>query len=223
MSLILIYIALAFTAVALVLMVLPLFGTRRERVRIEFIEHELRTIEALASERSALLQQLRDLEFDRETNKVSEEDYARFKRRYELQAVAVMRQLDALRGGQNWDRLVDQEIASHTDGTFPAGEESDIAEASDASDPDVSPVAVDETDDEPHASESLADASDHSEVEEQPEEETEEDTEDETASDADAEIRCGSCGEELAADDRFCRKCGAATPESQTDAEEVSA
>lgn len=113
MSLILVYIAGAFALTALVFMFRPLFGTRRERVRIEYIEEELRMIEGLASKRAALLQQLRDLEFDRETNKVSDEDYQMYKRRFELHAIGVMKQLDAIRGGQNWDAIVDAELARH--------------------------------------------------------------------------------------------------------------
>jgi hypothetical protein len=217
MSLILIYIAIAFTVVSLVLMMLPLFGTRRERVRVEYIEDELRTIEALAAKRAALLQQLRDLEFDRETDKVSEDDYKRFKRRYELEAVAVMRQLDGLRGGQNWDKLVDAEIRAHLEVSAPDLIDT-VASAtyseSDSSSDDANPVASEQAEEPAQDVAAVESDADPVDAEDEPDDDAEE---------ADGELICGSCGADLAPDDRFCRKCGAATPTSQDDAAEASA
>ncbi len=48
----------------------------------------------LAKERVLLT--LKDLEFDHEMGKISEEDYVDLKARYEAEAVAVIEQLDAL-------------------------------------------------------------------------------------------------------------------------------
>jgi hypothetical protein len=217
MSLILVYIAIAFTVVALVLTVLPLVGTRRERVWVEFIEEELRMIEALASKRAVVLQQLRDLEFDSETDKVSDEDYQRFKRRYELHAVAIMRQLDAIRGGQNWDKIVDAEIKAHMEGHAP-----DLVELSVETDGQDSPVAQAAADSDEHDS---ADAGEEDEEHRDDETSASEGKDELTVAehaDRNGALICGSCGTELDSEDRFCRECGASTPSSQ-DAAEASA
>lgn len=111
MTLPLVFIACAFTLFTIYKMIAPFLEERDEQIRSELLDEELREIELLVARKSALLLALRDIEYDWETAKISEEDYTRFKRSCERQAVAVMRRLDAIHGGRGWEVVIDEELA----------------------------------------------------------------------------------------------------------------
>lgn len=111
MTLLLIIVAAIFTLVAAYHLVLPFLSTHEESLRFEVLDEDLRRVEELAATKATLLQTLRDVEFDYETDKITEADYKALKKRYERQAVEVMRELDELHGGRGWEETIDKELA----------------------------------------------------------------------------------------------------------------
>ena len=111
MTILFIIIAVVFTLAMAVLTIRPFLMTRHRQLNFEMLDEELRQIESLVSRKVALVQALRDIEYDSKTNKISEEDYLRFKKSCERQAVGVMRRLESLHGGnRDWDILIDEAI-----------------------------------------------------------------------------------------------------------------
>lgn len=110
MTYLLIVIAIAFSALMLFQIFAPFLSSRQEQLRFELLDEDLRRIEALVSRKVALVQTLRDLEYDFETAKITEEDYRKFKRSCERQAVAVMRRLDAIHGGRDWEVVIEKAL-----------------------------------------------------------------------------------------------------------------
>jgi ribosomal protein L32 len=90
--------------------VLPFLTTHEQSLRFEVLDEDLRKVEELAARKSALLQTLRDVEFDYETGKITENDYRDLKARYEREAIEVMRELDNLHGGRGWEEAIDAEL-----------------------------------------------------------------------------------------------------------------
>lgn len=76
------------------LAVWPLFA--RARGDVDRREIELRELEA---EKARLMDDLHEVDLDRETGKLSEEDYRANQARLKARAVEVMREIEALRGG----------------------------------------------------------------------------------------------------------------------------
>lgn len=110
MTLLLIIAAAIFTLVTTYHLVLPFLSSHEESLRFEVLDEDLRKVEELVARKTTLLQTLRDVEFDYETSKISEDDYRDLKRRYERQAVEVMRELDNLHGGRGWEEAIDAEL-----------------------------------------------------------------------------------------------------------------
>lgn len=116
MTILFIIIAIAFTLRMVVAMVAPFWGSRKEQLSFELLDEELREVESLVARRVALVQALRDIEYDFKTNKISREDYERFKTSCERQAVGVMRRLDAIHGGdRDWDEVIDRAVQQRLD------------------------------------------------------------------------------------------------------------
>ena len=113
MSFILILIGAFFTLVAVYLTVQPFLKSREEQARLELIDEEIREVELLLARKEALLRGLRELEFDRSTEKISQEDYERFKTKLERQAMGVMRELDQIHGGKGWRAETDAYVKDH--------------------------------------------------------------------------------------------------------------
>lgn len=198
MTLLLVFVGTLFTIFALWRMVSPFAGGLDVTLRLEHLDDEIREIELLVARRQVLLTSLRELEFDRETDKIAPEDYARFRARYEREAVAILKRLDEIHGGQAWQARVDEELAARL-GRAPslsAGGDEDVAGATadDADDADdaaaeaVQPPAHEEP--EPAAHETAAAEPDGAG-----------DTSHATSS-------CASCGEPLDDTDKFCAQCG---------------
>lgn len=93
--------------VAVGLAVWPLFaGSRGEMDRREI---ELRELEA---EKARLLEDLHEVDLDRETGKLSEEDYRANQARLKGRAVEVMRKIEALREGGGGEQPESDETSS---------------------------------------------------------------------------------------------------------------
>ncbi|TXD38965.1 zinc-ribbon domain-containing protein [Lujinxingia vulgaris] len=112
MSLPLLIVAIAFTLWGLLNMLRPFLAQRDAQLRFEVLDEELREIEGLMARKAALVQSLRDIEYDHQTAKISTEDYARFKRSHERRAVAIMRRLDAIHGGREWESHIEDAVAA---------------------------------------------------------------------------------------------------------------
>ncbi len=111
MTLLFVFMALVFTAFTLFKTINPFMGSRKGQLRVELLDDELRNIELLVARKTALVQSLRELEYDWQTSKISEEDYTRFKKSFERQAIGIMRRLDAIHGGRAWEQNIDDELA----------------------------------------------------------------------------------------------------------------
>ncbi len=112
MTLLALVLAVAFTLLMILQMFRPFLYSRDEQLRFELLEQDLREIENLLNRKQALVQMLRDLEYDYETDKIAEDHYRKFRRSCERQAVAVMRRLDSIHGGRGWESLIDQALAT---------------------------------------------------------------------------------------------------------------
>ena len=139
MSFLALIVSVAFTVAMILQMIRPFLASRGDQLRFEVLEDDLREIETLLDRKAALVQMLRDLEYDYETDKIAEEDYRRFKLSCERQAVAVMRRLDTIHGGRHWQTVIDEalaweatsEVATAEDETLPAAAEEDPPQRAD--------------------------------------------------------------------------------------------
>jgi hypothetical protein len=110
MSFILILIGALFTLSAIYFTIQPFLKSREEQARLELIDEEIRAVELLLARKEALVRALRELEFDHSTEKITAEDYERYRLKLERQAIGVMRELDAVHGGKQWREKVDAYI-----------------------------------------------------------------------------------------------------------------
>ena len=110
MTLLLVFVASVFTLFALWLTISP-FVTGTGGLQIEQMDAEVRELEQLTARRAVLLTALRELELDRETNKLADADYERFRKRYEAEAVKILRRIDEIHGGRDWRDRVEHHLA----------------------------------------------------------------------------------------------------------------
>lgn len=110
MALIIVFVAALAALILLYKMVSPFLASRSEQARVDHLEAEIRQVELLAARKNTLVASLRELEYDHQLNKISDEDYERFRARYERQAVGVLRELDAIHGGRGWQDVIEAEI-----------------------------------------------------------------------------------------------------------------
>lgn len=113
MSFLLILIGAFFTLVAVYLTLQPFLKSREEQARLELIDDEIREVELLLARKEGLLRGLRELEFDRSTEKISHEDFERFRIKLERQAMGVMRELDQIHGGKGWRAETEAYVRDH--------------------------------------------------------------------------------------------------------------
>lgn len=109
MTIILIVASAFFTGLMFYKMIWPWLGQRLDDDSVT-LDDEMRQLEELVVQKALLMQNLRELEFDLELEKISQEDYVILKRRYEQQTIGVMRKLDALHGGRDWEAKIEQEL-----------------------------------------------------------------------------------------------------------------
>jgi zinc-ribbon domain len=80
--------------VAIFIVGYPLVNAQQyEYADVEFNGND--TLEHLASARNSVFEAIRDLEFDRATGKLSDEDYHQLRARYDVKAAQVLQQIDA--------------------------------------------------------------------------------------------------------------------------------
>lgn len=89
--------ALCVVAVVVALVVRPLVEARSERQTL--LDDGGEELENLLFERESLLAALRDIRFDHEMDKLSEDDFSTLDARYRARAVDVLKQLDAMGAG----------------------------------------------------------------------------------------------------------------------------
>ena len=112
MTLPIIFVMGVFTIFAIYMTISPFIAKSREQTRFDYLNDEMHELERLVSNRTTLIQSLRELEFEKETGKIGETDYTKFRQRYELQAVGVMRKLDKIHGGRGWEAKIDALITA---------------------------------------------------------------------------------------------------------------
>lgn len=110
MTPILVIIAIIFTVLMVYQTVRPFLRSQQERVRFEILDHDLRRVGELAARKAGLLESLREVEFDYNTGKLTDEDYKAAKSRYERATIKTMRALDEIHGGRGWESAVDKEL-----------------------------------------------------------------------------------------------------------------
>ena len=161
MTVLLILAGAAFTTFMLYLMIKPLVMSREEAVRDEHLGDQMREIEQLMARRNVLVSALRELEFEKETNKIARDDYERFRTRYEREAVKIMKRLDEMHGGRGWEVRIEEELEERL-GRKPRFSTKRDAEEADSADEPVSPP--DDSDDdaiEHEAVEAEAESAEH--------------------------------------------------------------
>ncbi len=76
------------------------------------LDDDLRQVEELVARKTLVRDALQEIDLDLELEKISPEDHAQLKRRYEHQAIAIMRRLDAIHGGRGWEASIDAELSA---------------------------------------------------------------------------------------------------------------
>jgi rRNA maturation endonuclease Nob1 len=64
----------------------------------------------LIARRDNLLAAIKEIEFDRQTGKISEEDFAEMNAQYRAEAVTVLKRIDALRGNKQVSKKLEAEL-----------------------------------------------------------------------------------------------------------------
>ena len=110
MTIVLIVLAVFFTAFMAYKMVSPFLETQEAQLRSELLDEDMRRVEELVALKTMYMGNLRELEFDLETDKIAQEDYVQLKKRYERRTAGIMRELDELHGGRDWRDKIDAEL-----------------------------------------------------------------------------------------------------------------
>jgi len=131
MTIALIILFVCFTLVMAWQTLSPFLGGSQEQLRFDLLEDELRQVEELTTRKNLYLDNLREIEIDRDLDKLSEKDYLDLKRRYERETVKLMRQLDDVHGGRGWEARVEDAIEARQalTGKTPAALEGSASEA----------------------------------------------------------------------------------------------
>lgn len=115
MSIILI-VAFGFvTFYMLYMTIAPFIGSQSSQQRFELLDKELGQIEELTERKKLLMDNLREIEFDLELDKISKDDYSLLKRRYERETIRTMRALDEIYGGRGWQERIDAALVARAD------------------------------------------------------------------------------------------------------------
>lgn len=127
MTLVIIVGALALVGIAAAAIAFPLLQERDDPESVEIMEDLAAVSDPLVeleAQRDAIYQAIRELRFDFEVAKVSETDYNIFDKQLKDQAVAVLKQIDALQAAEanpELDARLEAEIAAlrHVNGSGP--------------------------------------------------------------------------------------------------------
>lgn len=127
MTLVIIVGALALVGIAAAAIAFPLLQERDDPESVEIMEDLAAVSDPLVeleAQRDAIYQAIRELRFDSEVGKVSETDYNIFDAQLKAQAVAVLKEIDALQSAEAdpmLDARLEAEIAAlrHVNGNSP--------------------------------------------------------------------------------------------------------
>ena len=112
MTLLLIAVSALFTALMAYRLSALLFTGGAHILHDATLDDDLRQVEELVARKALVRDALQEIDLDLELEKISAEDHAQLKRRYEHQAIAIMRRLDALHGGRGWEASIDAELSA---------------------------------------------------------------------------------------------------------------
>ena len=100
-------ISVIFTIVAIYMTISPFLNSSLSNWRFEFLDSEIQEVELLSAEKHVLVNALRDLELEYQSEKIVENDYKVYRKRVENRAIGVMKKLDKIHGGRGWDERID--------------------------------------------------------------------------------------------------------------------
>ncbi|GEM_PF-3656583 len=100
-------ISVIFTIVAIYMTISPFLSSSLSNWRFEFLDSEIQQVELLSAEKYVLVNALRDLELEYQSEKIVESDYKVYRKRVENRAIGVMKKLDIIHGGRGWDERID--------------------------------------------------------------------------------------------------------------------
>lgn len=103
--------ALALLLVVGVVVLRPLLSSSPEEATFAHAAAPVTMRQALEAQKDALLEQIRDLDFDHETGKVPEQKYRQRREELAAEAAAILRELDTLAPAANGAGQEDQEMA----------------------------------------------------------------------------------------------------------------
>ena len=185
----------------------PFLGGSQEQLRFDLLEDELRQVEELTTRKNLYLDNLREIEIDRELDKLAEKDYVELKRRYERETVRIMRELDDLHGGRGWESRVEDALTELSAG----GSRARLPEAS-AKPTESKKSKKPKTDKASTKKKKSSKASKPSQ---------------DNAVTSPSLVDCPECGKEREANAKFCSECGATLvgwkPLADTDDAQISA
>lgn len=121
---------LIIVVLSLVFVAWPFLGLGRERTAAAEKSKLNGEMERLVAEREAIYAVIRDLDFDYETGKLTDEDYQQQRETWVARGVAVLKAIDSLKQGlQDADGLEDYDIQrpGHTDADLDAQIEAAVA------------------------------------------------------------------------------------------------
>ena len=146
MTILMILVFTAFTAAMALQAARALLEQRGESASAALLRDDLRQLEELVAERALMLSALRELELDRELDKISEQDYLLLKRRHERQAVQIMRRLDDLYGGRGWESAIERELTQRLESS-PAAPTPAATQVEEVASDEAAPLMTPETPD----------------------------------------------------------------------------
>ena len=174
--------------------------------------------EQLINSRERVLVQLRDLDFDDATGKINAEDYAAQRAKLVAEGVAILKQLDALgvtpeEAAATPDDAIEAAVAQRRAGRAPAGPSAAVVARAQRDSPRPAGAAPGRVTRAPKATAAparpLANRRDvDAEIEANIAQRRSKTPEVGAAATNGHGLRCGQCGADVLASDRFCPKCG---------------
>lgn len=109
------YIVIALVAVFVILMVsYPLSGRQRQLYSIEDVidPGDTKQLDYLNSKQASIANNIRELDFEHEMGKLSEQDYTALRRGYETESNRITTAIDKLRIKKDIENLIEEEVRS---------------------------------------------------------------------------------------------------------------
>lgn len=113
MTVLLVLFSCFVTALMFIKMISPFLQSQDDQLRFEVLDDDLKTMELLHQQRGFYVYQLQEIEGDFKANKLTEEDYKLFKRRFEREIIIIKRRLEELHGGKGWEARVQKAYEAH--------------------------------------------------------------------------------------------------------------